>query len=312
MRSPLWFRHFCFAGVAATFANPAVAQNRDDTPWWDRESTDGPRRARDMDEDALAEEGVLPTDTWAERFNSDGHEFYYSIRILGAEAGRAAFTIGGPVETEYGPVVPLQGLAVSVGFFAAVYPFENTALTYVRPDTGLPAWTEKVIDERDAHRVYTVTFDQESFHAAVERDRDGRLSEYSRFGPTDLHDALSWIIDIRTRALEQGDVYIYHVYDGWKLSRLTCRVVERKRMYTEFGMLPVAEMRFTREVLTSMPALPWADDTTSLPPVYLLTDGPTDVGVGWITTDEDRLLVGVQITAPIGSMEMRLDRYVIP
>jgi hypothetical protein len=52
------------------------------------------------------------------------------------------------VETEYGPVVPLQGLAVSVGFFAAVYPFENTALTYVRPDTGLPAWTEKVIDEQ--------------------------------------------------------------------------------------------------------------------------------------------------------------------
>jgi hypothetical protein len=292
----------------------ASAQERDnDTPWWDRTSDDGPRRARRVDEAALADEGgLLPTETWAERLNSEGAEFYYSLRILGAEAGRAAFTIGGPVETDYGPVLPLQGMAVSVGFFAAVYPFENTAITYVDLDDGLPVWTEKVIDERDAHRVYAVTFDQDEFQADVARDRDGRMSEYSRYAPSDLHDALSWIVDIRTRPLEEGDIYVYHVYDGWKLSRLTCRVVDHTRMFTEFGMLPVIEMQFTREVMTSMAPLPWADDSTTLPPVYMLTDGPTDVGRGWFSNDELRLPIGVSITAPIGSMEMRLDRYVIP
>ncbi len=301
--------------LIALFVPPAAdAQERDnDTPWWDRTSDDGPRRARRVDEAALADEGgLLPTETWTDRFNADGQEFYYSLRILGAEAGRAAFTIGGPVDTDYGPVLPLQGLAVSVGFFAALYPFENTAITYLNLESGLPVWTEKVIDERDANRVYAVSFRQDEFQADVTRNRDGRISDYSRFAPSDLHDALSWIVDIRTRPLNEGDVYIYHVYDGWKLSRLTCRVVEHTRMFTEFGMMPVIELQFTREVMTSMSPLPWANDSTTLPPVYMLTDGPTDVGRGWFSNDELRLPIGVSITAPIGSMEIRLDRYVIP
>lgn len=292
---------------------PAVAQE-EDTPWWDQSDGEEDSTARGIDTSALGDEGnVLPTETWSERFDSAGHEFYYSIRILGAEAGRAAFTIGGPVEIDgIGAVVPLQGMAVSVGFFAAVYPFENTALTYVNPENGLPFFSSKTIDESDALRRYEVTYNQEDFSSTVVRTRDERQSEFVRLGPSDLHDALSWIIDLRTRDFSTGSRYVYHVYDGWKLSRLTLEVVGQRRLYTDVGPYDAAEFRIWREVMTATRPLPWADDTSDLPPVYMVTDGPTDVGLGWFSNDDLRLPLAISITAPIGSLEMRLDRMVVP
>ena len=294
---------------------PAAALAQDeDTPWWDQSENETNSTARAVDTSALGDDGnVLPTATWSARFDSAGDEFYYSIRILGAEAGRAAFTIGGPVEIDgLGAVVPLQGMAVSVGFFAAVYPFENTAITYVNPDTGLPFFSSKTIDESDALRRYEVTYNQDDFSATVVRTRDDRQSEFVRLGPSDLHDALSWLIDLRTRDFSTGSRYIYHVYDGWKLSRLTLEVVAQRRLYTEVGAYDAAEFRIWREIMTATRPLPWADDTSDLPPVYMVTDGPTDVGLGWISNDEQRLPLVISISAPIGSLEMRLDRMVAP
>jgi YD repeat-containing protein len=287
----------------------------DDTPWWDQAA----RRVREQADRGIiagftdSPDGRLPTETWAERFDSADHQFFYALRILGAEAGRAAMSIGTPyVHETWGEVLPVEGLAVSVGFFAAVYPFENTALTLVRPTTGLPVWTRKVIDERDANRVYEVAYDQAGFRSEVIRERDGRSTTYSRRGASDMHDALSWIVDLRTRDFSVGQTYVYFIYDGWKVSRLTCRVAQHRRLFTAIGMRDVAEFRFTREVLASYAALPWAATATQLPPAYLLTDGPTDVGVGWFSVDDDRIPIGVSITGPIGSMEIRLTGAEIP
>jgi hypothetical protein len=302
------------AALLGSVSTVALAQDGEDTPWWDRAEEGGNATVREIDTSALGDGGNrLPTETWAERFASAGHEFYFSIRILGAEAGRAAFTIGGPVELDgVGTVIPLQGMAVSVGFFAAVYPFENSALTYVNPANGLPFWSEKIIDESDAHRRYAVTYDQPNFLSSVVRERDDRSSEFTRMGPSDLHDALSFIIDVRSRSFDIGSRYVYHVFDGWKLSRLTLEVVAHRRMYTPVGNYDAAEFRIWREVLTAHAALPWANDSADLPPVYMTIDGPNDVGVGWFSNDELRIPLGLSITAPIGSMELRLDRMSVP
>lgn len=255
----------------------------------------------------------LATETWASRFAYVGEQFYYSVEILGAESARTAFAIGAPSEIEnYGTVIPLEGLTESVGFFSTIYPMRDTAQTLISPETGLPIWSEKVIDERGSRRSYTVEYDQSAFRAVVTRDRDGRISRYSRLGPSDLHDALSWIVDIRSQPMEVGAEYEYYIYDGWKLSLLTLRVREHTEVYTGLGLIDVAELRLTREVLTSVSPLPFADDLVQLPPVYMPTAPAEVVGTCWFSLDDRHLPVGVEISTAIGRLRLILDEYVPP
>lgn len=253
----------------------------------------------------------LPQDTWAERFRWAGEELHYSIEMLGSEAARCAIAIGQPFEhEELGPVVPLDGLAVSVGFFANVYPMHDTALTYVDPTDGLPFNSTKVIDERGNVRTYEVSYGHETFVSRITRIAESSRT-MARYIPSDTHDAISWMIDIRSRDMGVGNEYVYHVFDGWKLSRLTARVQDHTEVYTELGIIEVAEVLFTREVLGSFHPLPYVDSLV-LPPVYSLTDGPEDLGVGWFSLDDRRIPVGVDIETPIGHVRMLIDRHVPP
>ncbi len=249
----------------------------------------------------------LPQEDARERFEWFGQSLHYSIEILGAEAARTAIQVGQPMEVEnYGTVIPVDGLTVSVGFFGTVYPIHDTALTYLNPDTGLPVYSSKVLDERGEVRSYDVTYRQRDHRADVVRTRGG-TQRYYRLVPSDLHDAMSWMLDLRSRDLSVGAEYVYHVYDGWKLSRLTARITAHTDVYTAMGYIDCAEMTFTREVLASFALLPFAD-SAPLPPVYEVTDGPIELGRGWFSIDERRLPVGVEIAAPIGDLRMIIDR----
>ncbi len=256
---------------------------------------------------------VLPTETADERFRWYGEEFIYNIQILGSDAARAAYQVGYPYEhEEHGWVTPLHAVATSTGFFGTIYPMNDTAETLVSPQTGLPLWTLKELDERGSQRSYEVSYDPDLFRANVIRTRSGREESYYRLGPSDTHDALSWIVDLRSRDMSLGSAYVYHIYDGWKLSRLTVRVVEHEPVYTGLGVLDCARLEFTREVLGSSNPLPFADDIVTLPPVYYVTDGPIDLGVGWFSLDDRRLPVGVQIESPLGHLDMILDEWTPP
>lgn len=257
---------------------------------------------------AAAQRAPLPQETAAERFQWSGQALHYSIEILGAEAARTAIQIGAPMDVEgFGRVIPVDGLTISIGFFGTVYPIHDTALTYLDPATGLPVWSSKVLDERGEVRQYDVTYRQDAFRADVVRQRGGGTQRYHRLAPSDLHDAVSWFLDLRSRDLDVGTSYVYHVFDGWKLSRLTARVTDHVDVYTAMGYLPCAELTFTREVLASFPLLPFAE-AAPLPPVYEVTDGPIALGKGWFSLDESRLPVGVEIAAPIGDLRMIIDR----
>jgi hypothetical protein len=254
----------------------------------------------------------LPQDTAEERFAWYGEELYYSIEMLGSEAARCAIAVGFPTNhDEYGLVIPLEGLALSVGFFANVYPMEDTAVTYIGYN-GLPEHSTKIIDERSRERSYSVSYDHELFTSEITRTEGETSRRTGRFLPSDTHDAISWMLDLRSRDFGVGNEYVYHVFDGWKLSRLTVRIAEHTEVYTELGILEVAEMTFTREVLASHHPLPYADDTTSLPPVYVVNEGPSELGVGWFSLDDRRIPVGVEIETPIGHLRMIIDRHVEP
>ncbi|MFT5992217.1 MAG: hypothetical protein ACI82G_001214, partial [Bradymonadia bacterium] len=202
------------------------------------------------------------------------------------------------------------GLTNSVGFFNTVYPMRDVALTYLSPDTGLPVFASKELDERGEYRRYDVTYDQDIYRADVERTRNG-TQRYRRTVPSDLHDMMSWFIDLRSRDFSVGNEYVYHIYDGWKLSRLTVRIVDHEDIYTGLGFIPSARMRFTREVLASYSVLPFANEA-ALPPVYNVTDGPSNLGIGWFSLDDRRLPVGAEVDAPIGQLRMILQRHTPP
>jgi len=256
---------------------------------------------------------TLPTEDAFERFRWYNESFTYSIDILGQTAARAALSSGYPtLIDDHGVVIPIEALATSTGAFHMFYPLRDTALTYVSPATGLPVWTDKVLDERNEVRQYTVAFDRDAFRANVTRVRDGRTQEFFRFGPSDLHDALSWIFDLRSRDLSIGQSYVYFIYDGWKMSRLTARVTGETAVYTGMGMLDVVELRFTREVLSSQVALPYANSLVTLPPVYHVSEGPINLGVGWFTADARRLPVGVAIDTPLGAMRLVIQSHTPP
>ena len=254
-----------------------------------------------------------PTEeSWGERFRWANEGFVYSIEILGAEAARTSMNVGAPIHhEEHGHVIPVDGLTVSLGFFGNVYPMRDTAMTYVDVETGLPVWTSKTLDERNVVRTYDVSFRRDAFQAHVRRTREEGVRTYMRYGPSDLHDAMSWWIDLRSRDHAIGSEFVYHVYDGWKLSRLTCRVTRHHDVYTPMGFIPSAEFSLTREVLASFAPLPYADGA-ALPPVYEVTEGPVDLGRMWFSLDDRRLPVGAEIDAPIGYLRMLIARHEAP
>lgn len=316
LRSALLIAAATLLAPTALVAQQADGVDPDESPFDDTDQ-EAPRRgqprrqARNQPVEATVLDDALATAS--SRFRWSGEQVSYTIQILGDEVARTGFAIGFPEEREgYGTVIPVTGGATSVGFFALVYSMNDTAETLISPETGLPVFTTKTIDERDQVRTYEVTYLPDAYRAEVARIRSERTDEYARLTPSDLHDALSWFMDLRSRDLSVGNEYVYFVYDGWKLSRLTARVTQHLDVYTPIGFIPSAELSFTREVLSSSPALPWADTYYTLPPVYVVTDGPQDLGVGWFSLDERCLPVGTEIETPLGRLRVLVDGHQPP
>lgn len=255
----------------------------------------------------------LPSDTAFSRFRWYGEELIYSVQILGREAARAGLAVGFPEDhPDWGWIIPLDGVATSVGLMSGFYAINDVARTWVEPGSGLPRYSTKDLDERGRQRAYAVTYEQPSYRADVVRIRNEGEQRYFRHAPSDLHDAMSWIYDLRSRDLSVGQEYIYYIYDGWKMSRLTVRVGRHRPIFTGLGTLDAAWLQFVREVLTSGIATPWANDVAMTPPVYLVSEGPIALGQGWISLDDRRLPLGVEIDTPLGPIRVMVQEHVPP
>lgn len=255
----------------------------------------------------------LATETAAARFRWSGEQLFYAIEFLGNKAIKAGLSIGAPTEVEkFGTVIPIQGLAASVGLLGAVYPIRDSALTYLDPATGLPIWSEKVLAENNIERSYKVDYDGTRHRASVLRKRDGETRQFKRAIPSDLHDAFSWFMDLRSQDLSVGKRYEYFVFDGWKLSRLTAVVVRNGTSYCALGDLPSAEVELSREILASEPMLPYAVSGAELPPVYLEEEPMKKVGRAWFGTDERRIPIAIEVVTSLGPLGVRIERAQTP
>lgn len=258
---------------------------------------------------ALAQQDSDAEFPWA------GEEVYYSISILGGEAARAALTSGAPTtDDNLGRVIPIHGVAASVGLAAAFARFKYEGLTYFNAATLQPVWGEKLLEDRGRSRTYETYYDRENFTAEVTRFEDNRSSDWTTVVPGEVGDAFSWIYRLRAERLEVGDEYVYYIFDGWKLRRLRVRVaahVDRPLRSGSDEEVRAAELTVIAEELRSFHALPWAAEDLRLPPVYTIRKR-SELATAYMTFDERRIPLGMTISTPIGTMRVSMDRYIPP
>lgn len=169
-----------------------------------------------------------------------------------------------------------------------------------------------MLTENNIERSYKVDYDGTHHRASVLRNRDGESRQFKRAVPSDIHDAFSWFMDLRSQDLSVGKRYEYFVFDGWKLSRLTAVVVRNGTSYCALGELPSAEVDLSREILASEPMLPYAVRGAELPPVYLEEEPMKKVGRAWFGTDERRIPIAIEVVTSLGPLGVRIERAQTP
>ena len=246
----------------------------------------------------------------AERFQWAGERVVYDVYLLQAVIARANIQVGVPRQHEsYGLVYPIDATLRSHGLAGVVYAMRNEAQTWVDLTTGQAVYTDKVLDERGRRRRYRVHFFPTEYRAVVDRTIQDTDRRFRRLVPSQIHDGLSWLVDLRSRPLEVGHQYIYYIYDGWKLSRLTVRVEAHEFYATPTDVFPAARMAIRREVLESEPLFPWSESVAPLPPYFYDAEPGYGVGMGWVTTDEHRIPLAFEIRTTLGLVRMVLSEH---
>lgn len=244
-----------------------------------------------------------------------GEELHYSIAMMGGEAARALLTIGHPAHDEnLGEVVAVQGIAQSVGLLSALVRFKYAGLSYLNAETGVPVWGEKLLEDGGRSRTYTTYYDRERYTGEVSRLEDGRTTRSEKLIPRYTDEAFSWILRMRSAELAVGDEYTFYIFDGWTTRRLRLRVLAHVDRYEDVAQRKVvraAEIEIISDSLNEHSALPWAEGDADLAPVFTVrrTD---EMGVAWVSLDERRIPLGVELRTPIGFMRLTLTRHVPP
>ncbi len=241
-------------------------------------------------------------------FRWAGEEFYFSVRLNGAEAMRASLRAGDLRHVNKRPYVPISAIAQSVGFFESVYPINDRAHTFVSPDNYRPLRSEKLFEERGETRTYKVDYIHSLYRAKVEKKKEKRTFRFNYSIPGTTHDMISWMYDLRSRdSLKVGDEFAYYIYDGWKLSRVEMEVVGKEDVYTPMGWFKGWKISFTRKVLMSR----HRKNGKGKPRKPLLRVKTPDKHSGhlYLSRDENRLPIKVAIGTKFGTSEALLIKY---
>ena len=244
-----------------------------------------------------------------------GEELHYSVNMMGGEAARGAITVGrATVDENLGEVVPVEGLIQSVGLLSAMVRFRYGGFTWMDAEFGLPLWGDKLLEDGGRTRSYQTAYGLDDYRVDVTRLENERSRTWSRLTPSRVDDAFSWIFRLRSAPLEVGDVYSFYIFDGWLMRRLHARVVshvERPEDVTGRKNVMAAELVLVADAMDENASLPWLAGDASLSPVFT-THRVDDVGTMWISLDDRRLPVALEVRTPIGFMRINLSRHVPP
>lgn len=243
-------------------------------------------------------------------FKWPGEEFYYSVRINGAEAMRAGVRVGQVRAQNNRVYVPISGTAQSTGFFHSIYPLDDRADTFFDPRTFLPLRSEKTFHEKGQTRSYFVDYYQSSYLARVEKMRQNRTLQTRAAIPGTTHDMLTWLYELRTaQPFEIGQKFSFFVYDGWLLSRIDFTVRAKEDVYTPMGWFKGWKLDFRREVLTATAGRPVPPSKEPVEPSLSVRQSGKHSGSFWVSRDENRLPIKLKINTILGAGEAVLIKY---
>jgi hypothetical protein len=243
-----------------------------------------------------------------EAFRWPGEEFYFSVRLNGAEAMRASLRAGDLRRVNNRSYVPISAVARSVGFFQGVYPIHDRANTFVDPIDFRPLRSEKLFEERGEKRSYKVDYTHSTYRAKVEKMKEKRTFRFNYSIPGTTHDMISWMYDLRSReSLKKGTEFTYYIYDGWKLSRVEMKVLGKEDVYTPMGWFKTWKISFGREVLKSHRQK--GDNGKPIKPLLRVKTPDKHAGHLYLSRDENRLPVKVAIGTKFGTSEALLIKY---
>ena len=246
---------------------------------------------------ALTFSGAPLAATPERAFQFSGEEFYYSIRLNGAEAIRVGVRAGEVQYRKGVPYVPIAGTAQSTGIFDTVYPINDKANTFVNPDSFRPLRSEKYFDENGDTREYKVDFSHSVFQAKVEKNKDDRTRKFSMAIPGTTHDMISWFYELRTmNDFTVGRDVSFYVYDGWKLSHIHGKVTAKEDVLTPVGWFKAWRIEMTRDVMNSR-------SQRNQTPQLRVRDKNQSRATVWVSRDENRLPIKIAIDTPLGKGE---------
>ena len=241
------------------------------------------------------------------RFRWAGEQFYFSIRLNGAEAMRASVRAGDIRRNGESSYVPVSGNAQSVGFFQNVYPMNDKADSYIDPVLLLPHRSEKLFREAGKSRTYEVDYKHGDFHARVVKAKKDREYKFNYAIPGKTYDMLSWVYDLRTKNVDLGEKYIYYVYDGWKLSRVHLKVVGKEDVYTPMGWFKTWKLEFRREIVRTRKRRNKEGKPKS---PHIRTHEPKEhSGHFYLSRDENLLPVKLTMKTSFGMVDALLLKY---
>lgn len=239
-------------------------------------------------------------------FPWEDEQFFYSLRVNGAEAMRATLKVGDQRMNGRRDYIPI-GLSVrSLGFFDNVYSVDDRADTYMDPATLRPYRSEKYFREAGKSRTYIVDYVHNVFRAKVEKRKPNRKQRFKRAIPSSTHDMMTWLYDLRKRDLQKGDRFRYFVFDGWKLSHVYMRVVGKEDLYTPAGWFKAWKFKFVRKVLHSRYNRQGGRPTA---PILRVKSPSEHHGFFWLSRDENHLPLRVTIPTSFGFGEAVLIKY---
>jgi hypothetical protein len=245
-----------------------------------------------------------------------GEELYYRISIAGAELARGALVLqeAEALDEGAGRLLEAYGVAMTEGIAAMVFPLRDEGRSIISAETGLPVTAEKQFNERGSSRSYEVDFNHPRFVAHVVREGNDRVNRYDRSIPSGTYDAYSWIYAIRDQPLNPGSAFVYYVYDGWKLSRITATVGHLEEVLVGSEFIECRRIRLRRDVMGSGLVLPMIGETASLPPALWArpTNAGEQTGEAWISNDERRLPVQIVFQNEVISATATLVDYESP
>lgn len=235
-----------------------------------------------------------------------GEQFFYSLRVNGAEALRATLKVGDLRNARKRVYVPIGMSVHSRGFFDNIYSVDDRADTYLNPRTMQPYRSEKYFQEAGKTRTYIVDYAFDGYRADVEKRKPDKRHRFKKAIPATTHDMVTWLYDFRKEDYEIGEHYRYFVYDGWKLSHVYITVIGKEDLYTPAGWFKAWKFRFVRKVLDSKHNKPGGEAAA---PILRVKSPSEHSGHFWLSRDENHLPLRVTIPTSFGFGEAVLMKY---